>query len=148
MNAILKVVVEGGKATPAPPLGPQITALGVKAPEVVKAINDQTKSFEGMKVPVVIEVDKKTKEFKIDVLMPSVSQLLLKEAKLEKGFGDRTQSASVSFESVKKIANDHSKFSLANDEQGQINEVLGTCLSMGLKVDDKDPRELIKRGKK
>ncbi len=147
MNAVLKVVVEGGKATPAPPLGPQITAMGVKAPEVVKAINDQTRTFEGMKVPVEIEVDKKTKAYKINVLMPSISQLLLKEAKLEKGFGDRTQTASIPFEMVKKIAKEHSKYSLARDERGTINEVLGTCLSMGLKVDEKDPRELIVKEK-
>lgn len=145
MKTTVRVVVDGGKATPAPPLGPQITMLGLKAPEVIKKINDQTKSFEGMKVPVEIEVDKSTKEYKLNVLMPSVSQLLIKAAKLEKGYGDRKESTSVSFEDVKKIAISHSKYSLAKDENKLINEVLGSCISMGLKVDDKDPREFIKK---
>ena len=87
MKTKVKIVVEGGKATPAPPLGPQLTMLGLKPPEVVKKINDKTKDFAGMKVPVEIEIDKATKEYELNVLMPSVSQLLIKEAGLEKGFG-------------------------------------------------------------
>ena len=145
MKSTVKIVVEGGKATPAPPLGPQITMLGLKAPEVINKINDSTKEFEGMKVPVIIEVDKSTKQYTINVLMPSVSQLLIKAAKIEKGFGDRKDSASISFDAVKKIAMDHSKYSLAKDETKLINEILGSCVSLGLKVDGKDPRELIKR---
>jgi large subunit ribosomal protein L11 len=145
MKTKVKIVVEGGKATPAPPLGPQLTMLGLKPPEVVKKINDKTKEFAGMRVPVEIEIDKTTKEYELNVLMPSVSQLLIKEAGLEKGFGDRKESASISFEKVKKIAKDHSGYSLAKTEQGLINEVLGSCLSLGLKVDGKDPRELIKK---
>ncbi|MCL4391618.1 MAG: 50S ribosomal protein L11 [Candidatus Parvarchaeota archaeon] len=145
MKTKVKIVVEGGKATPAPPLGPQLTMLGLKPPEVVKKINDKTKEFEGMKVPVEIEIDKTTKEYELNVLMPSVSQLLIKEAGVAKGFGDRKESASVSFDSVKKIARDHSQYSLAKTEQGLINEVLGSCVSLGLKVDGKDPREFIKK---
>ncbi|MCL5016656.1 MAG: 50S ribosomal protein L11 [Candidatus Parvarchaeota archaeon] len=146
MKSTVKIVVEGGKATPAPPLGPQIAALGLKAPEVIKKINDATKSFEGMKLPVKIEVDKKTKEYKIEALMPPVSQLLIKEAGLEKGFGDRKETASIAFDKVRKIALDHAKYSLAKTEEGLVNEVLGSCLSLGLKVDNKDPREFIKKG--
>jgi large subunit ribosomal protein L11 len=146
MKSTVKIVVEGGKATPAPPLGPQITALGLKAPEVIKKINDATKSFEGMKLPVKIEVDKKTKEYKIEALMPPVSQLLIKEAGLEKGFGDRKETTSIAFDKVRKIALDHAKYSLAKTEEGLVNEVLGSCLSLGLKVDNKDPREFIKKG--
>ncbi len=145
MKTTVRVVVDGGKATPAPPLGPQITMLGLKAPEVIKKINDQTKNFEGMKVPVEIEVDKATKEYKLNVLMPSVAQLLIKAAKVEKGFGDRKASASVSFADIKKIAMDHSKYSLGKTEDKLVNEVLGSCVSLGLKVDEKDPREFIKR---
>ena len=145
MKTTVRVVVDGGKATPAPPLGPQITMLGLKAPEVIKKINDQTKNFEGMKVPVEIEVDKTTKEYKLNVLMPSVAQLLIKAAKIEKGFGDRKASAAVSFADVKKIAMDHAKYSLSKSEDKLMNEVLGSCISLGLKVDEKDPREFIKK---
>jgi large subunit ribosomal protein L11 len=145
MKTKVRLVVDGGKATPAPPLGPQITVLGLRAPEIIKEINDKTKKFEGMKVPVELEVDKKTKEYSMKALSPSVSQLLIKEAKLEKGYGDRKESASISFDSIKKIAKEHSEYSLARDEKAQVNEVLGSCVSLGLKVDGKDPRELIQK---
>lgn len=145
MKTKIKVIVDGGKALPAPPLGPMLSQLGLKPPEVIKKINDQTKDYEGMRVPVEIEIDKKTKEYSINALMPSVSQLLIKEAKLEKGFGDRKEIASIAFDSVKKVAKEHSKYSLAKTEDGLVNEVLGACVSMGLKVDGKDPKELIKK---
>lgn len=145
MKTMVRVVVDGGKATPAPPLGPQITMLGLKAPEVIKKINDQTKNFEGMKVPVEIEVDKTAKEYKLNVLMPSVSQLLIKAAKLEKGFGDRKTPASIPFSEVKRIALEHAKYSLAKTEDKLINEVLGSCVSIGLKVDEKNPKDFIKK---
>ena len=143
MKTKVKVMVEGGKATPAPPLGPQLTQLGLKPPEVIKKINDQTKQYEGMKVPVEIEIDKKTKEYSINALMPTISQLLIKEAKLEKGFGDRKETASLSFDAVKKVAMEHSKYSLAKNEDALINEAVGACVSISLKIDGKDPKEFI-----
>ena len=76
MKTKVKIIVEGGKATPAPPLGPQLTMLGLKPPEVVKKINDNTKNFAGMKVPVEIEVDKTTKDYVLKVLMPLICFML------------------------------------------------------------------------
>lgn len=147
MKTKLRLIVDGGNATPAPPLGPQLTQLGLKPGEVIKKINDETKKFTGMKVPVELEVDRQTKEYALNVLMPTVAQLLIKAAGIEKGFGDRASSASVSLENVKSIAKDHSKYSLAKDERGLVNEVLGTCLSLGLKVDGKSPKEFIQKPK-
>ncbi|MCW1301946.1 MAG: 50S ribosomal protein L11 [Candidatus Parvarchaeota archaeon] len=145
MRVKVKLIIEGGKATPAPPLGPRITQLGLKPPEVVKRINDATADYEGLKVPVEIEVDKQTKEYTVKVYSPPVSQLLIKAAKIEKGFGDRKESASISFDDVKEIARQKAPSSLARSEQALINEILGSCLSMGLKVDGRDPREFIRK---
>ncbi len=145
MKVKVKLIIEGGKATPAPPLGPKITQLGLKSPEVVKKINDATKDYEGLKVPVEIEVDKQTKEYSVKVYSPPTSQLLIRAAKLEKGFGDRKETASISFDVIKEIAKQKLPNSLSKSEQGVINEILGSCVSMGLKVDGKDPREFIKK---
>lgn len=145
MKTKVRLIVDAGKATPAPPLGPQLTQLGLKAPEVIKKINDSTKQYEGLKVPVEIEVDRTTKEYKLEVFLPTSAQLLIKAAGIEKGFGDRTQSASVTFDQVKEIAKMRENYSLAKTEKGRINEILGTCLSLGLKVDGKDPREFISK---
>src|SRR6195256_4243073 len=81
----LQVLVDGGKATPGPPLGPALGPLGVNIVEVLKAINEKTKSFEGMKVPVTLLIDPKTKGFSIEVGTPPTSALIVKELKVEKG---------------------------------------------------------------
>src|SRR5437660_10904262 len=84
----LQVLVDGGKATPRPPLGPALGPLGVNIVEILKAINEKTKSFEGMKVPVTLLVDPKTKGFSIEVGTPPTSALILKELNVEKASGD------------------------------------------------------------
>src|SRR5207249_1781966 len=81
----LQVLIDGGKATPGPPLGPALGPLGVNIVEILKAINEKTKSFEGMKVPVTLLVDPKTKTFSIEVGTPPTSALITKELKIEKG---------------------------------------------------------------
>src|SRR5467141_949294 len=78
----LQVLVDGGKATPGPPLGPALGPLGVNIVESLKAINEKTKSFEGMKVPVTLLVDPKTKGFSIEVGTPPTSALIVKELKV------------------------------------------------------------------
>src|SRR5439155_1748460 len=69
----LSVLVDGGKATPGPPLGPALGPLGLNIVEIIKAINEKTKSFEGMKVPVTLLVDPKSKAFTIEVGTPPTS---------------------------------------------------------------------------
>ena len=59
----IELLVEGGKATPAPPLGPALGQLKMNVGEVINQINDKTQNFKGMKVPVIVTVDDETKEF-------------------------------------------------------------------------------------
>ncbi|HDJ50955.1 MAG TPA: 50S ribosomal protein L11, partial [Thermoprotei archaeon] len=80
---VIEVLVEGGKATPGPPLGPALGPLGVNVAQVVKAINEATKEFEGMKVPVKVIVDVATRQFEIEVGLPPTSALILKELGIE-----------------------------------------------------------------
>src|SRR3972149_946117 len=80
----IDVMVDGGKATPAPPIGPALSPLKVNVAKVVEEINQKTKGFSGMQVPVKIVVDVETKEFTINVGTPPVSSLLKKELKKEK----------------------------------------------------------------
>ncbi len=145
MKTSLKAVVDAGNVSFGPPLGPLLTGAGLKPNEVIPKINEATKEFKGMKVPVEIEVDKETKQYEIKVLPPFITEVLKKAAGIEKGFGDRSQSASISFEKIKEIAKQRLKYSNASDEKKVINEILGTCVSMGLLVDGKDPREFIEK---
>ncbi|MEM3828386.1 MAG: hypothetical protein QXP36_04105 [Conexivisphaerales archaeon] len=143
MKADLKAVVEGGNASFGPPLGPLISGAGLKPQEVIPKINEATKEFKGMKVPVEIEVDKDTKKYEIKVGAPFISEELKKLAGIEKGFGDRSQSVSIPFKKIEELAEKRLKYSLGKSKEKVVNEILGTCVSMGIKVDDKDPRELI-----
>jgi len=83
MADTIKALVDGGKASAGPPLGPALGPLGVNIIQIVNTINDKTKQFEGMKVPVKVIVDPKTKKFEVEVGTPPASSLILNELKLE-----------------------------------------------------------------
>lgn len=141
---IVRVLIEGGKATPGPPLGPALGGLGLNLGQVVKEINEKTSSYSGMKVPVEIEVDTETKKFEIRVGTPPTSMLILRELRAEKGSSDTKSKriGDLKMESVINIA----KMKLANsntrDLKKVVKQVLGTALSMGVTVGGKDPREV------
>src|SRR3989338_9611699 len=80
----VEALIEGGKATAAPPLGPALGPLGVNIGHVISEINKKTESFKGMQVPVKVTVDT-DKSFTISVGTPPVSALVKKEAGIEKG---------------------------------------------------------------
>ncbi len=79
----VEALVDGGKATPAPPLGPSLSVFKVNIGKIIQEINDKTKEYEGMKVPVKVIVDEQTKEYKIEVGTPPVSSLIRKELGLK-----------------------------------------------------------------
>ncbi|WP_175058948.1 50S ribosomal protein L11 [Thermococcus sp. 2319x1] len=143
---IVEVLVEGGKATPGPPLGPAIGPLGLNVKQVVDKINEATKDFAGMQVPVKIIVDPVTRQFEIEVGTPPVSQLIKKELGLEKGSSEPTRNivGDLTMEQVIRIAKAKKQQMLAADLKAAAKEVIGTALSMGVTVEGKDPREVQK----
>jgi large subunit ribosomal protein L11 len=144
VETTIKVLIEGGKATPGPPIGPALGPLGINVGQVVSEINKKTAAFEGMKVPVSIIVDKKTKQFRIEVGSPPTAALIKKELGLEKGAKTAGQEVvgNLTFEQVVKIAKLKRSTMLAEDLRAAVNEVLGTCLSMGVTVDGMHPKEV------
>ena len=139
----LVVLVDGGKATPGPPLGPVLGPLGVNVVQVVAKINEKTKSFAGMKVPVKIIVEK-DRSFTVEVGSPPTSALIMKELGIEKGSGSPRASkvGNLSLEQAKKIARMKQESVLGRDLKKAVKEVVGTCVSMGVTVEGKDPREV------
>ena len=109
----------------------------------MKAINDRTKSFEGMKVPVKLVIDTKAKSYTIEVGTPPTSALILKEIGAEKGSGDagKTRIGNLTMAQAIKIANMKTDVMLAKDLRGRVLEVVGTCVSMGVTVDGKSPKD-------
>jgi large subunit ribosomal protein L11 len=142
----VSVLVEGGKATPGNPLGPALGPLGVNVVQVVQQINEQTKGFAGMRVPVVIRVDPATRAFTLVVGRPPVAALLLKESGKEKGSGKaKTETiGDVSLDAIRRIAEAKGEDLYGRSAEEKVNQVIGTCVSMGLTVDGQDPRTLLK----
>tara|TARA_Y100000310_G_C20462930_1_gene706219 strand:- start:113 stop:877 length:765 start_codon:yes stop_codon:yes gene_type:complete len=138
-------LVEGGKATAAPPLGPALGPLGVNIGEVVAKINEQTKMFVGMKVPVKVIVDTDSKDFEIEIGTPPCSQLIKKEAKIEKGSGNplNDKVADILIEQCIKIAKMKETALLGKNLKNKIKEVVGTCRSMGILVEGMPADEAI-----
>jgi large subunit ribosomal protein L11 len=141
----VSILVEGGKAAAGATLGSALGPLGVNVGQVVAKINEETKQFSGMRVPVIIRVDPNTRAFTLVVGRPPVAALLLKEAKKEKGSGKpKTEVAGdVSLEAVHRIAESKGDELEGRSIEEKMNQVLGTCVSLGLSVGGEDPRTLL-----
>jgi large subunit ribosomal protein L11 len=139
----VEILIEGGSATPGPPLGPAIGPFGINMMQVVEEINKKSADFEGMKVPVKVIIDSDTKDFEIKIGTPPTTALIMDELKLEKASQDPglDKVADLSVEQALKIARMKFDTILANDYKHGAKEVMGTCVSMGITVDGKDPRE-------
>jgi len=142
----VEALVSGGKATAGPPLGPALGPLGVNVLAIVNKINELTGDFMGMKVPVKVIVDTDTKGFEVEVGTPPTSALIAKELGVEKGAGNPKEEkvGDLSIEQVGRIAKIKMSQSYAKDVKSAAKEILGTCVSMGVTVEGKDPREIQK----
>ncbi len=142
----VQVMIEGGKATAAPPLGPALGPLKINIGQVVAEINKKTADFKGMQVPVTVIVDTETKEFEISVGTPPASALIKKEAGIQKGAGNPLTdvAGNLSFEQVIKISRMKKDNLLGKDLKARVKEILGTCNSMGVTVEGKKAVEVIK----
>ncbi|MBS3104640.1 50S ribosomal protein L11 [Candidatus Woesearchaeota archaeon] len=142
----VQALVEGGKATAAPPLGPQLGPLGVNIGQIVAEINKKTAVFNGMQVPVKIKVDADTKAFEIIIGTPPASGLIKKEANLEKGSGKAKHEmvADILIEQVIKIAKMKETATLGKSLKEKVKEIIGTCQSMGILVEGKPAKETLR----
>ena len=144
MAEVVEVLVPGGKATAGPPLGPSLGPLGINVKAVVDEINKKTASFNGMQVPVKIEVDAK-KAFTVTVGIPPTTALIKKEANIEKGSAEPNVKVvgKLPFEAAVRIARMKAGDMLSYDLKHGVKEVVGTCVSMGITVDGKRPKEAL-----
>lgn len=142
---VISALVTGGEASAGPPLGPQLGPLGVNVLAIVNEINKVTGEFKGMRVPVKIEVDQESKQFSVSVGMPTTSALLVKEVGLAKGASKSGTEfvGDITFDQVVKIAKLKMGGSYANSLKSVVKEVIGSCVSMGVKIDGKNPKDVM-----
>jgi large subunit ribosomal protein L11 len=145
MAETVEALVEGGKASAGPPLGPALGPLGVNIMEIINAINTKTKDFVGMKVPVKVIVDPKSKSFEIEVGTPPAASLIFNELGVEKGSGHPSTKfiGSITVEQAKKVANMKYGNLLGKTIKEKTKEIVGTCRSIGVKVEGKTPAEVL-----
>jgi len=137
-------LVTGGQASAGPPLGPALGPMGVNIMQVIEAINEKTKDFDGMKVPVTVSVDTETKKWEIEIGIPSAAALVLKEAGIQKGSGTSGTDwvADVGIDTIVKVAKTKLDSSYATSLKSVAKEIIGTCLCLGIKIEGKTPKEI------
>jgi large subunit ribosomal protein L11 len=185
----VSVLIDGGKATPAPPLGPSLSVFKVNIGKIIQDINEKTKAYEGMKVPVKIIIDDVTKEYKIEIGMPPVSSLIRKELGLKKIASEKKEEepkveatpaeekkteekelkkpetkevekveeapkkeepkvreivGNLNIDQCIKIAKMKRDSLLAKDMKKALKEIVATCVSMPITVENKNPKEVLK----
>jgi large subunit ribosomal protein L11 len=143
---VVNALVSGGEANAGPPLGPALGPLGINILQVVNTINEKTKDFPGMKVPVKVEVDSETKKFDVEVGIPPTAALIFKESGINKGSGTAGTNfvGNISLESLVKLSKMKLDSSYAFDMKSCVKELVGSCLSLGVKVEDKVANEVYK----
>jgi len=137
VEGYIKLQIEAGKATPAPPVGPALGSSGVNIMQFVKEFNDKTANQPGMIIPVVITVYK-DKSFTFITKVPPVAVLIKKALKIQKGSGkpNKEKVAKITKEQVKAIAEQKMEDLNAASIESAMTMVEGTARSMGVVVVD------------
>ena len=144
MVSVVEALVPGGTATPGPPLGPSLGPLGVNVKAIIDKINEQTKAFSGMQVPIKIIVDDK-KQFTIQVGTPPTSALIKKELGVETGSGTPNTKiiGNLTVKQAVKIAHMKKSDTLSKTLKGAVKEVVGSCVPLGVTFEGLKPKEAI-----
>lgn len=143
---IIKLLAEGGAMKPGPALSQKLGPAGINVNQVIQKVNEATSDFKGIKVPVELNVNPKTRDFEVIVFSPPVSELLKRELKIEKGSGiqKKLYSANASIEEIISVAKTKFPNMLCNDLKAAVKSVVGTCTSLGVLVESTNPTEVEK----
>jgi len=147
----VEILVAGGKATSGPPIGSTLGPLGVNVKAVVDKINEATKAFNGMQVPVKVIIGDK-KQFTIQVGTPPTSSLIKKEIGIELGSGTPGKNfvGNLTIKQAIAVANMKKGDSISKNLKNGVKEVVGTCGTMGVTIEGmkaKDATVAINSGK-
>jgi len=136
IKAIVKLQIQAGAATPAPPVGPALAQHGVNIVEFCQKFNEATKTQKGFKLPVEITIfEDRTYFFKVK--QPPAAELLKKAAGIEKGSGtpNKTKVAKITREQLRKIAEQKIEDMNANDVEAAMRTIEGTAKNMGITIE-------------
>lgn len=137
----VEAMVDGGRATAGPPLGPALGPKGVNIGQVIAKINEKTKAFDGMKVPVTIIIND-DKSFDIKVGTPPMSALIKAELNIPLGSSNpkTNKVGNLTVDQAKKIAEQKQDDLLGATVKARVMEVAGNCVSLGVTIDGKEAK--------
>lgn len=143
----IKILAEGGNMKPGPALSQKLGPAGINVNQVIQKINEATKDFEGLKVPIELVVDSSTKQFVVNVFSPPVSELIKRETGIEKGSGMqlKTTVGNASIEQIINVAKQKYQNLLCNDLKSAVKTVIGTCSTLGVLVENEKATEFVRR---
>ncbi len=141
--ADISVLIEAGKATAAAPLGPALGPMGVNIGDIVNQINEKTKGYVGMKVPVKIAIDS-LKNVEITIGSPPTSALIKKEIGIAKGSDNPKDSfvGNMTLDQVKNVAEMKMDSLVSYSLKSAMKEIIGTCNSLGITIDGKPAKQV------
>jgi large subunit ribosomal protein L11 len=144
VEKILNFIVNGGKATGGPPIGPALGPMGVNIMAIVNEINAQTAEYDGLPVPVDVTIDTDTREFSVKVGMLTTFALISQASGISKGSGEPNSKfvADLDFEQLISVAKKKRQGIYAATLKSAIREVLGTCQSAGVTVEGRPAKEI------
>jgi len=137
VQALIKLQIQAGAATPAPPVGPALGQHGVNIMDFVKAYNAATESSKGQIIPVEITVYE-DRSFTFITKTPPASRMILKAAGIEKGSAvpHKEKVGSITWKQAEEIATVKKDDLNANDVKAGARIIAGTARSMGILVND------------
>ena len=143
--AVIKLMVEGGKMSPGPAVAQQLGPMGINMGKVISDVNEATKEFAGVTLPVHLTVNADTKEVSIKVMSPPTSELIKKELGVEKASGARLKqrSGNLAIEQVISVAKSKHDHMLSNEFISSVKSVVGTCQALGVLIENKESQEIM-----
>ncbi len=140
------MLIDGGEMKPGPAISQKLGPLGINLGKVIGEVNKATTEFKGIKVPVTLDLDTKTKNFTVSVSTPPANELLKKELGLKKCSQqpDKIKVANAAIEQIIKVAKIKQKDMFCDSIKSAVKSVVGSCVSNGILIESKDPKEIIK----
>lgn len=136
VKAIVKLQIQAGKATPAPPVGPALAQHGLNIAEFCQKFNDATKNQQGFKIPVEVTIYE-DRTYVFNLKQPPASELLKKAAGIEKGSGEpnKTKVGKISKSQLQKIAEQKMDDLNTSDIKNAMKIIEGTAKNMGITIE-------------
>ncbi len=146
MPETIEVLVDGGKATPGQPLGPALGPTGINVVQVVQKINEKTKAFAGMKVPVKIIIDgqqdlRDQGRYPSNIRAPVQGDWAWRRDRARR---TRPRSATSPWSRRSRYREMKKDSLMGKDQKHRAKEVIGTCVSCGITVEGKEPKDILR----